>query len=93
MMNKIGYLPIVFSVFFHLSATGKTKCVFDLLGKAGESYKLMEEWALVAKAWGADEDLTVYQSEEAVDKNFKTNKCDAAAMTTMRSREYNWWIY
>ena len=49
----------------------------------------MEEWALAAKAWGADINLTVYQSEEAVDKKFKTNKCDATAMTTMRSREYN----
>lgn len=90
MMNKIGYLPIVFSVLFSpLLQAKQNVCVFDLLGKAGESYKLMEEWALAAKAWGADINLTVYQSEEAVDKNFKTNKCDAAAMTTMRSREYN----
>ncbi|MGR2922779.1 RND transporter [Acinetobacter sp. MYb10] len=90
MMNKIGYLPIVFSVFFSpLLQAKQNVCVFDLLGKAGESYKLMEEWALAAKAWDADINLTVYQSEEAVDKNFKTNKCDAAAMTTMRSREYN----
>lgn len=89
-MNKIGYLPIVFSVLFSpLLQAKQNVCVFDLLGKAGESYKLMEEWALAAKAWGADINLTVYQSEEAVDKNFKTNKCDAAAMTTMRSREYN----
>jgi len=89
-MNKIGYLPIVFSVFFSpLLQAKQNVCVFDLLGKAGESYKLLEEWALAAKAWGADINLTVYQSEEAVDKNFKTNKCDAAAMTTMRSREYN----
>jgi hypothetical protein len=90
MMNKIGYFPIVFSVFFSpLLQAKQNVCVFDLLGRAGESYKLMEEWALAAKAWGADINLTVYQSEEAVDKNFKTNKCDAAAMTTMRSREYN----
>jgi len=89
-MNKIGYFPIVFSVFFSpLLQAKQNVCVFDLLGKAGESYKLMEEWALAAKAWDADINLTVYQSEEAVDKNFKTNKCDAAAMTTMRSREYN----
>lgn len=89
-MNKIGYFPIVFSVFFSPILQAKQNvCVFDLLGKAGESYKLMEEWALAAKTWGADINLTVYQSEEAVDKNFKTNKCDAAAMTTMRSREYN----
>jgi len=26
-------------------------CVFDLLGKSGEAYKAMEEWALAAKTW------------------------------------------
>ena len=90
MMNKARYLLLIVSIFLSPWAQAKQNvCVFDLLGKAGESYKLMEEWALAAKAWGADVNLTVYQSEEMVDKNFKTNKCDAAAMTTMRSREYN----
>ena len=89
-MNKARYLLLIVSIFLSPWAQAKQNvCVFDLLGKAGESYKLMEEWALAAKAWGADVNLTVYQSEEMVDKNFKTNKCDAAAMTTMRSREYN----
>lgn len=64
-------------------------CIFDLLGKAGESYKLMEEWALESKSWGADVNLVAYQNEEQVAKDFKTEKCDGAAMTTMRSREYN----
>lgn len=27
-------------------------CVFDLLGKLGESFKLLEEWALASKQWG-----------------------------------------
>ncbi len=27
-------------------------CVFDLLGKSGESFKLLEEWALASKQWG-----------------------------------------
>ena len=90
MMNKARYLLLIVSIFLSPWTQAKQNvCVFDLLGKAGESYKLMEEWALAAKAWGADVNLTVYQSEEMVDKNFKTNKCDAAAMTTMRSREYN----
>ena len=64
-------------------------CVFDLLGKAGESFKLMEEWALVSKTWGGDVQLIAYQSEDKADQDFKTGKCDAVAMTTMRSREYN----
>lgn len=64
-------------------------CIFDLLGRAGESYKLMEEWALAAKTWGADIKLIAYQKEEQADQDFKNGKCDAVAMTTMRSREYN----
>lgn len=67
----------------------QTVCVFDLLGRAGESYKLMEEWALAAKTWGGNIKLVAYQREEVADKDFKSGKCDAVAMTTMRSRDYN----
>ena len=46
------------------SAQAKQKvCVFDLLGKAGESYKMMEEWKLSSKTWQADIDLIAYQDE------------------------------
>ena len=27
-------------------------CVFDLLGKSGESFQMAQEWALAAKGWG-----------------------------------------
>ncbi len=27
-------------------------CIFDLLGKSGESYQMAQEWALAAKGWG-----------------------------------------
>ena len=64
-------------------------CVFDLLGKAGESYKMMEEWALSAKNWDANINLIAYQNEELADKDFKSGKCDAAYITTMRARQYN----
>lgn len=64
-------------------------CVFDLLGKAGESYKMMEEWALSAKNWNANINLIAYQNEELADKDFKSGKCDAAYITTMRARQYN----
>ena len=64
-------------------------CVFDLLGKAGESYKLMEEWALASKNWGANVHLVAYRSETKADQDFKTQKCDAVAMTSMRSRQYS----
>ena len=49
----------------------------------------MEEWALAAKTWGGDIQLIAYQNETRADQDFKAGKCDAVAMTTMRSREYN----
>lgn len=64
-------------------------CVFDLLGKAGESYKLMEEWSLASKTWGAQVQLLAYQDESKVDKDFKEGVCDAFYMTSMRARAYN----
>ncbi len=72
-----------------LAQAKQNVCVFDLLGKAGESYKLMEEWALAAKGWGANVNLIAYRSEDQADKDFRTDKCDAVAMTSMRSRKYN----
>ncbi len=64
-------------------------CVFDLLGKSGESFKLMEEWALASKNWGADVNLLAYQDEAKVDKDFKDGVCDGFYMTSMRARTYN----
>lgn len=64
-------------------------CVFDLLGKAGESYKMMEEWALAAKAWNTDIQLTAYQNEELAERDFQNGKCDAVFLTAMRARQFN----
>ena len=52
-------------------------CVFDLLGKSGESFKMMQDWALAAKGWGADVNLLAITDEQVTDNNFKAGKCDA----------------
>lgn len=64
-------------------------CVFDLLGKAGESYKLMEEWSLNTKLWRAEVKLIPYQDEDRADRDFRQGKCDAVSMTSMRARAFN----
>ena len=64
-------------------------CVFDLLGKSGESYKFFEEWALNTKAWGNPVKLIAYQDEAKADQDFKDGKCDGVYMTSMRARYYN----
>ena len=77
------------SVYSNTVSAAQTVCVFDLLGRAGESYKMMEEWALASKHWGAESKLLAYKSEEQADQDFKAGKCDAVYMTTMRARSYN----
>ena len=64
-------------------------CVFDLLGKAGESYKMVEEWSLAAKSWNADLNLMPYQDEAKAQSDFEAGKCDGVSMTSMRARKYN----
>lgn len=64
-------------------------CVFDILGKSGEAYKMMQDWALAAKGWGADVNLIAMTDEQVADNNFKAGKCAAVAMTAMRARPYN----
>lgn len=75
--------------FSNIAQAKQDVCVFDLLGKAGESYKMMEEWALAAKAWSTDVQLIAYQNEELAEKDFKNGKCDAVYLTAMRSRQFN----
>ena len=64
-------------------------CVFDLLGKSGESYQMAQEWALAAKGWGAEVNLIPRQDEAVADNDFKAGKCDGVFMTAMRARQYN----
>ncbi|WP_130803790.1 putative solute-binding protein [Acinetobacter ihumii] len=89
-MKKIAFaLAATTLAGFSVTAQAATVCVFDLLGKSGESYKMMEEWALAAKGWGADITLVPRQDEAVADNDFKAGKCDAVSMTAMRARQYN----
>ena len=64
-------------------------CVFDLLGKSGEAYTAMEEWALAAKTWRSEVTLLSYQNEAQAQNDFEQGKCDGVYMTSMRARSYN----
>lgn len=89
---KKGFLTLgaMLALGFNTQAQASTKiCVFDLLGKSGEAYKVMEEWALAAKTWRADVTLLSYQSEAQAEKHFEQGYCDGVYMTSMRARSYN----
>ena len=87
-----GFLALSATTILMCSMSAQAKptvCVFDLLGKSGESYKLLEEWSLASKTWGTDIQLVSYQDEAKVDSDFKDGKCDGFYMTSMRARAYN----
>lgn len=71
------------------SQAAVTVCIFDLLGKSGETFQMAQEWALAAKSWGVDVNLTARQDEAVIDNDFKAGKCDGVLMTAMRARQYN----
>lgn len=89
MKKRLGIIGAAFCCAMGTVHAGQNVCVFDLLGKSGESYKLMEEWALAAKEWQADITLIPFQDEALVDRRLREGKCDAAYMTSMRARNYN----
>ncbi|MCG5228549.1 putative solute-binding protein [Acinetobacter pittii] len=89
MKKRLGIISAVFCCAMGTAHAGQNVCVFDLLGKSGESYKMMEEWALAAKEWQADITLIPFQDEGLVDRRLREGKCDAAYMTSMRARNYN----
>jgi len=89
MKKRLWIVSAAFCCAMGTANAGQNVCVFDLLGKSGESYKLMEEWALAAKEWQADITLIPFQDEALVDRKLREGKCDAAYMTSMRARNYN----
>lgn len=89
MKKGLGIVSTVLCCAMGAAHAGQNVCVFDLLGKSGESYKMMEEWALAAKSWQADITLIPFQDEGVVDRRLREGKCDAAYMTSMRARNYN----
>lgn len=89
MKKRWGMIGAAFCCAVGTVHAGQNVCVFDLLGKSGESYKMMEEWALAAKEWQADITLIPFQDEGLVDRRLREGKCDAAYMTSMRARNYN----
>ncbi len=90
-MKKIYFALTAISAlaFSNTSQAAVDICVFDLLGKSGESYQMAQEWALAAKGWGADINLVPRQDEAVADNDFKAGKCDGVFMTAMRARQYN----
>lgn len=71
------------------ASSAQTICVFDPLGSQGDNYSLMQDYAVAASQWGADIKLKPYPDEKLAAADYKSGKCDGAAMTSIRSRAIN----
>lgn len=74
------------------SSYAQTICVFDPLGSQGDNYSLMKDYAVAANQWGADIKLKPYPDEKLATADYKSGKCDGAAITSIRARSINEFI-
>ncbi len=86
---KFGLMAGVIAMASSQVQAKQTFCVFDLVGTAGDVYALMKDYALAAKGWGADVQLKAYTDERVAAEDFKAGKCDGAAISGMRGRQFN----
>lgn len=71
------------------NANAPLLCVFDIVGKNGPAFGFARDYTLAAKAWGAEMRLEAYTDERLAAEDFKTGKCDAMAVTALRSRAFH----
>jgi len=64
-------------------------CVFDLEGNNGDIANMARDLALDARRWNLFVDVHVYTDERVEAEDFKAGQCDGAAMSTLRSKEFN----
>lgn len=66
-----------------------TICTYDPAGKAGEYYKIMDEYALAAAGWGANVTIQAYTDEETAAKDYEAGKCNGVVATGVRLQRFN----
>ncbi len=91
------FLGKVFACLFLLVPLGHANtpnkeqvlCIWDLLGEQGDATNMAKDYALAARAWGANIRLKVYTNEGVASDDFKAGQCDGVLITGMRGRQFN----
>ena len=71
------------------TANAQSVCVFDPAGKAGDYYRLLDQYALEASSWGVSLEVKVYTDEETAVKDYEAKQCDAVVATGVRLARFN----
>jgi hypothetical protein len=64
-------------------------CVWDILGKTGETYALAQDYALAMSRGGVAYELKAYLDERVASEDYRTGQCAGVFLTGFRARGYN----
>ncbi len=70
-------------------ATERTLCVYDPIGRAGDYYRIMEEFAVASASWGAPVTLKAYTDEETAARDYEAGQCAGVLATGVRLQRFN----
>ncbi len=71
------------------AAVQRSLCVWDLMGANGETFNLMKDYRIAARAWGVDFSLRSYSEEKIAAEDFRVGQCDAMVVTGLRTKPFN----
>ncbi|MBW1877557.1 MAG: hypothetical protein JRI25_03790 [Deltaproteobacteria bacterium] len=70
-------------------AEGRSICVYDPSGRAGDFVRIMEQYAIEASSWGLEVEIRAYTDEETATKDYEASNCDAVVATGVRLQRFN----
>jgi len=70
-------------------AVDRTLCVYDPIGRAGDYYRIMEEFSVAAAGWGVSLTLKAYTDEETASRDYEAGHCDGVLATGVRLQRFN----
>lgn len=65
----------------------RSLCVFDVVGRNGDTYQMMQNYVLAAQEWGINFTMKPYTEEALVVADFRSGKCDAVELFGMKNRD------
>jgi hypothetical protein len=71
------------------SAAERTICVYDPIGRAGDYYRIMEDFSVAAAGWGVSLSLKAYTDEETAARDYEAGHCDGVLATGVRLQRFN----
>ncbi len=70
-------------------AEERTLCVYDPIGRAGDYYRIMEDFSVASAGWGVPVTLKAYTDEETAARDYEAGHCDGVLATGVRLQRFN----